>query len=694
MPIKKFFSDAIETWLRRLEKVDEAIVLNAPERTFFPVLGKRYESKVYNTAKPDELTHFDALMNKIVIGSLMLLGLELLLDSFELEFAAINLGILFFFTAEFCIRFNYRRFQYLKAWGIWVDLPIICIETVLLWQVYTIYFLIPEQVNTLNFLVPGGNALPFTGVLIEHNLPITADGEVPDWVETLALWKGLRLLRLLRVFKLIRDVAKRKKVWEQRITSFFAYIHAFVEALLIMVGVLLIVVIITKFVSDQDPEKLIRAFIKNIVSRLRANQETGVENSDVLQAIYQVFAILSAMIIVTFFTQLLLPIARRIQASKEVIKQEQGKSGHVIIAVVDNNAIGLVEEALQVWGVYVGKEIVLIVPDDAELDDPLHPKCSPEVIRGSIYSRGSWLAADAGGAEQILILSTAEIEPTSVSIFLPEFQDLPEAQSVLIVMREAEQGYRAIINKSGVRFACISVEALVESIESNVTDKDSIQYAFVKQLGEKLDSNSKMLGTLPGVINDAEAEAVAENLVEYLKSTTKIKNVNCRSQDGLVLLELDGDPAERDEGELIEATQLFLNRTSVSTHTFVFVDSLHLVGINSQLGNNHTLRIVPIELLLMFAAYHETICPEIIKGWLLPKRALEKQQGVSKISSPFSRTTYRNRAELHAALASENADPVILGLMSSNNGGVFKAYLTNSLDTRKIFPDDLIVAIE
>ena len=116
------------------------------------------------------------------------------------------------------------------------------------------------------------------GVFVDHGLLNMPTDELPGWVEKLALWKGLRLLRLLRIFKILRDVARRKKVWEQRLASFFAYVRAFVEALLIMAGVMLMVVILTKFVSEQDPEVLIRKFVENVITRLRANRDSEVQS--------------------------------------------------------------------------------------------------------------------------------------------------------------------------------------------------------------------------------------------------------------------------------------------------------------------------------------------------------------------------------------------------------------------------------
>ena len=139
--------------------------------------------------------------------------------------------------------------------------------------------------------------------------------------------------------------------------------------------------------------------------------------------------------------------------------------------------------------------------------------------------------------------------------------------------------------------------------------------------------------------------------------------------------------------------QIFLGSVELSPSIYIFVDSLHLVGVNAQLDEESSVRIIPIELLVMYALYHETICPSITKGWLLPARALIDLTAVSKLASPFSRTTYRNRVELSQELAATAVEPIVLGLMSSNNGGVFKAYLTDTLDTRKVFKHDLIVAI-
>lgn len=613
----------------------------------------------------------------------MLLGLELLLESFTLEFAAFNFVILIFFIFEFVIRFNFRRFQYFKSWGLFVDFPIIVIEIILLWQVYATYF-----------APPAGDVIFRPGFSIDHYLLLleAQESSVPEWMETAALWKGLRLLRLLRIFKLLRDVAHRKKVWEQRFTSILAYIRAFVEALLILGGVLLSVVVLTKFVTSQDPETLIRAFVDNVLARLRANQDTGVKNSDVLQAIYQVFTILAGMIILAFFTQLLLPIARRIQATQEEIKQEQGKSEHVIIAVADDDAVGLVEEALQVWGVDLGKEIVVLLPEDTDHDEPLHPKCSPEIIKGPIFSRGSWLAADSSGAEQILILSTSEIESTSISIFLPKFSEKIGEPKVTILMQNFEPGFQMSFDSKGVKYVSVSADSLVEAIEENITDIDSVQFGFIQQIDEKLDANANVLNaTKPALEVDADAFAIA--LGEHLSGTAEIENVHCRAQDGFVLVELEGDPTERLEGGLIEAVQIFLGSVELSPSIYIFVDSLHLVGVNAQLDEESSVRIIPIELLVMYALYHETICPSITKGWLLPARALIDLTAVSKLASPFSRTTYRNRVELSQELAATAVEPIVLGLMSSNNGGVFKAYLTDTLDKRKVFKHDLIVAI-
>ncbi|WP_139792971.1 ion transporter [Pseudophaeobacter leonis] len=620
------------------------------------------------------------MMNQIVLGSLLLLGLELVLDSFALQFAALNLIILGFFIFEFCVRLNFRRFRYLRTWGL-VDFPVILLETLLLWQVFLVYFALPPSA-----------VVSLTGAGFDHALLQKPAEAYPDWLEQLALWKGLRLLRLLRVFKLARDVARRQKVWARRISAVAAYFRAFLEALVIMAGVLLVMVIFTKFATDQDPQELLRTLSRNVIARLRADQDTGVENSEVLNAIYQVAAVLAGMIIITFFTQLLLPIARRIQATKDEEKQERGKTDHVVIAVADDDAVGLVEEALEVWGVNVGREVVLLVPDGTDLDDPIHPKCTPDIIRGSVHSRGSWLAVDASGASQILILSTDEIDPASLSVFLPRFEEHGVGKSVVILSRRSSEGYRSTTDSSGVRFACLSLESLVDAIEANVTDVSSIQYRFVKQINEKLAADSSIFSaTAQETI--VQAERIAKKTKAHLKKSLGAAKINCRAQNGIVLIELENDPSEMEEGALIASLQSYLVSEGTFTQTYVFVDALHLVGLNSQIDDALSLFIVPIELLVMYAVYHETICPHIAKGWLLPPMALEDLTDVQKVPSPFPRVTYRNRSELRSAMLDEYPEIVILGLMSTNNAGDFKGYLTDKLDTRKIFKEDLIVAV-
>lgn len=678
--LKKFFSDKIEAFLRALETLDQTIVLNGPERPLVPVFWRRLEPKVYNTAKPDELTWFDSLTNQIVIGSLILLGLEFLLDSFVLQFAVLNLVVLGFFIFEFCVRFNYRRLRYLRTWGL-VDLPIIVLEVLLLWQVYLIYF-----------SPPSGVMITLSQISLDHSLLHNPTSGYPEWLEQLALWKGLRLLRLLRVFKLARDVARRQRVWARRLGTIAAYIRAFIEALIILAGVLLVLVIITKFTTDQDPQELLRTLSRNVIARLRADQDTGVENSEVLKAIYQVAAILTGMIIITFFTQLLLPIARRIQATKEEGQRELGKTDHVVIAVVDEDAVGLVEEALQVWGVHVGHEVVLLAPDETELDDPIHPKCKPEIVRGSIYSRGSWLAVDASRAEQIIILATEEVDPSGLSIFLPRFEDQATSRNVIILSRHASEPYVSITDGSGLRFACMSADALVEAIERNITNFNSVQYKFIEHVNQKLNAEADIVdaGTSE---TGPQSEQVAQAIDAHLKEAIDNKSISCRAQDGLILVEIEGDPSEEDEGVLIATVQQYIRDHGATVQTYIFVDSLHLVGLNSQLEATLSLSIVPIELLVMFAVYHETICPKISEGWLLSSDAFESAPHLAKVPSPFSRVTYRTRAELLSEISSEHPDATVLGLLSGAEPRKFRGFLTDTVDTRKVFKDDLIVAI-
>ncbi len=676
----KFFYDTIETQLRRIEQSDHTTALMRPEHTTIPVVAKSFETSVYDSTASQERTPFDSVMDRIVIFAILVLFLEWSLDAFAYQFAIINIGVLVFFVAEFLVRYNYRRSRYLRTWGLRVDLPIILIEFLVLY----LYFATLYQSQPVTTLASLG-VHPGIG-------PIGSDGSQDSgWLETLELWKILRLCRFVRIVKLLRDISGRPGVWKLRFRTLGAWMRAISETLSIMIGTALVLIVLTNLLTDQNPEQIIRQFIANVLDRLRANQDTGVKNSDVLRAIYQVFTILSAMIVVAFFTQLLVPIVNRIKESQEQEVENIGREHHAVVAIADEGALGLLEEAIQIWAVYEKSEVVVLVPEEIELGDSVHPSYHPDVIKGSIYSRGSWLAADASGADQIVVLSESAVNPAKLSTFLPTLSQRLQKGGVVLLVSNATSAYSVQHDESGIRYATLSVEPLSNAIETAIGDRNSIQHQLTEQLNEKFDKANSILGKSQYA---GDAVLTVRNIKKALKVPRRKSGIEVSEQANTVLVKFTEEADEVVEGNLIQKLRVFVRENPKTAPVLVFVGSLHLVGVNAQLGNDSQLRVVPIELLVMYAVYHESACPGLAKAWLLPPDALLNKNGIDTISSPFRRTTYRNRNELgdvfREHLGNDSDTSYVVGILRAEDG-VFRGFLTQEMDDRKLVSRDRIV---
>jgi hypothetical protein len=151
----------------------------------------------------------------------------------------------------------------------------------------------------------------------------------------------------------------------------------------------------------------------------------------------------------------------------------------------------------------------------------------------------------------------------------------------------------------------------------------------------------------------------------------------------------DGDEAH--EGKIIRKLRDYLLKNPESSPIIVFVESLHLVGINSQLGDKSQIRIVPIELLVLYAAFHEAACHGITRAWLLPHDALAKEGSLNRVESPFRRTTYRSRQELARSVPDNGS--CIVGVLREGQENAFRGFLTDKLDTRRIGKNDRILVL-
>ncbi len=669
----KFIGDYLETLLREIEDSDRTTALYKPNKTFIPILGKRFERHVYDSSDSNETPPFDALMNRIVILAILALVLEIGLGGFAVQFAALNVIVLAFFVFEFLTRWNFRRARYLRTWGLMVDGPVVLIETFVLWYFFSTQF----DLGPISF--PGvSNSSTQSGASL---------------LESLGFWKLLRLARFLRVVKLVRDFALRKELWRRRGVVLLAWFRAVIETLSIFMIAAIFLLILTKMLSEQNPEELMYAFFDNVLARLRTDQDTGVKNSEVLRALYQVFTILSAMIIVTFFTQLLVPIANRIKATQEIQKENEGKSNHVVVAVHGSHSVGLIEEVIQVWAVYEGREVVLLLPDGVEIGATIHPSYSPEIFRGSIFSRASWMSVDASGADQIIILSDDHIDIGTVSTFLPTLSQIAKEHGVLVLSLGVDQPFFIEQLNSNARFAIARVDQLKQSIELSIADRNSVQFRFTEMLNDKFDKATKILGNPKG---EGDTQKTVEKIGKICKLEFPSIKVNVTKNDAFITVEAQGESDEVVEGRLIQKLRELAESNPNTAPILVFVGSLHLVGVNAQLTGDHQLRVVPIELLVVYAAYHETVCAGMITAWLLPPNALETATGIETVPALTNRTTYRNREQAIELLAARGSDisknSSVVGVFSPSSRE-FRGYLTEKYDSIRLERDDVMVLV-
>jgi hypothetical protein len=620
-------------------------------------------------------------MNRVIVIAILTLILEFILDAFEGIFLVVNLIILSIFVFEFLVRYNYRRGRYLRTWGLRVDLPIIFIE----FAVILIFFY--EKA-----VPPTGINFQAGAIIIDHSSLHNTTGS-EGWLgyvlDRLAGAKILRLLRFARIIKLIRDIADQPALYKEKLRILGAWTRAVYETLLIFLVTAILLLLITRIVTDDSPEKIVRAFVNNVLSRIRADQDTGIKNSDVLKAIYQVFTILSGMIVVAFFTQILLPIVSRIKATQKDEQSAQGRRHHVIIAIADKGSIGLIEEAIQVWALYEGREVVLLAPAILELPENLHPNYAPDIVRGDILSRGSWLAAHSEGADQIIILTTQEVDVNQLGTFLPRLSNEMLSHGLVVLVNESNLPYSTVIDQTGVRYSQVGLESLVTSIKGSIGDRLSVQSRLIDQLSKKFDKESSIFGNLDMGHFDETVEGDIRKILEEMPGKFKILMHEITG----TLVVGSSSATEGEEGAAIRSLRNYLTTNNSKVSIILFVDSLHLIGVNGQLGADSTLRVVPIELLVMYAAYHESVCAGVLFAWLLPPNALQQSNGLYFVDPGFSRTTYRTRVEIAGGLEKQLPESSILGVARSSDDMLFRGYLTNSSDSIQFSPGDKLVVL-
>mmetsp|Transcript_28895 Transcript_28895/g.55081 ORF Transcript_28895/g.55081 Transcript_28895/m.55081 type:complete len:664 (-) Transcript_28895:2119-4110(-) len=632
--------NTFEAATRWAEVKDEKATFTRPPRgtrIFAPRLEKYYfDPSGGLTGSP-----VDRFVIYIVIFSLAAFALDMIFEDGAEIFFVIDCAVCTFFFLDFAARWNYRRRAYLTSWGIY-DGGILFLDLV---------------------------SLLATAVLLYYgtdDLPVA-------WVVVL---RALRLLRLLRLVRLFIQLVRRPEWTLQRISHFRSLGRAIVQTLFWTFIAMSLLLVILAIFTEADVQKAAQSIIRTAFGRLGKSEglqegESGdqVDNVEIIDLLYRLFTLTLGLILVTFFTQLMVPIVQRINRERAELSKSAIRRRHAILAVADEASLGAVEEFVQVLAGYHGLHLVLLVPNSVSLDDAIHPTIEYDVVRGDIGETGPWLAADSITASLILVLS-AEDEADSFSLAQSHgsFRDGIEPRVIYVVTGDAEaQTFQTL--PSGV--TKLALEPLLATIEATLWDPETIQRGFYEQLLNRFDrkhaNDLDFEETALTVPDDTGERLTIDDWVLRTFDRRMVRRMRWRIEGRYALFDLPEDASELEETLLISSLAVYLRKQvqfDEVERVFVYIRSFQLMRINSALAAEdlHRIRVVPIELVGAFAILHEFLCPGIIFGWATVKKPADCLLAIN-----IQKQTYRSRRDLEADLQSKLGERAVLGTWNDDD---------------------------
>lgn len=567
---------------------------------------RRVSEWFYPRSKRKRISSADKFIGPVIIIAIVIALFETYFVLFQGNkysnfFMIFSVLFLAFFVLEFALRLWVRGLTYFLRWGL-IDLIPIAAETFSLVGLLIIPFLLKWDI---------GNEASLTSFA--------------------AILRTIRLLRVARLGRLMAD----GRYWKSRALILAPYVGAAARSFFYAGCVLIVIQLLISTFIGRDPLAGIVLTLESLRDTLDLDPESETSTFDAIGALIVSFSI--ANLVALFFV----PEGQRIAEEQKRSNPYKHMSSHVVIYIENDKYATILQEIIALWSRFAQRDVVVIVNENSNTIDLPTESGATHVIQSSSKKVDVWQYVSAENADAIFLIG---------NIFIPlkEFPMLlsyaGEDMRSIPIFQISDEKYSVSKFDEPVNCRIINVPfaLLKNNIEETAWKAGSAVHTYMSRLSVDLDAPMPSSVTqLTHIGNPCWKLSVSdsddlENQINSIQDTNYVlieasepskklgSSASCGDNEDAYYARTELSIISKLHSCVIDGENNIPNK-----HLFIYVRTLHYWEWNLIFQDyqkpDQSITIIPIELQIALALYHEVELPGSLEGWLFMKEKIAEE---------------------------------------------------------------------